>query len=311
MTGYLIDYKGDTYKLPKLFSWTVNHGLGTPCDAFEICFVYESYMADILSGAVRFKGTFDGKTVFYGIVDEYEINIDSSGCSASVSGRGLAGILLDNEAEAVQYSVCSLNDIIANHVKPYGITDMLVSASGYANNYRVDSGRSEWSALYEFARFACNVTPYFTREGKLMLTPIDGQRLYIDDRSGVFDVKYREKRYDRISEALVKNNTRDVSVTVENSSFLKKGGMCRRVINVPRNTGYDSMRYTGMYQIKCADEEHIVLEFTIPQLFAAFPNDIVDVKLASFGLIGQYRVKETSVWADGTSCGTKVRLIKK
>lgn len=155
------------------------------------------------------------------------------------------------------------------------------------------------------------MTPYFTRDGKLIISKNDGDKLLVDDKSGAFDLKFKEKRYERISEALVKNNTQNVSVKVQNDKFLQKGGMCRRVINVPRNTGYDAMRYTGAYQIKCAEEESVILEFSVPKLFAAYPNDCVTIKLEKLGIYGEFRVKEASVWADGISCGTRIKLISK
>ena len=69
MTGYLIDYNGNEYCLPLLLSWSVTHGLGTPCDAFELSLVYDRDMADILQKTIKFRGVFENETVFHGVVD--------------------------------------------------------------------------------------------------------------------------------------------------------------------------------------------------------------------------------------------------
>ena len=78
MKGYLIDKDGTQYQLPELLSWDVCHGTGEPCDYFEVKTLYTAALLPKLGDAVRFKGTNDGATVFYGVVDEYQVSIDES-----------------------------------------------------------------------------------------------------------------------------------------------------------------------------------------------------------------------------------------
>ena len=69
----------------------------------------------MLYGAVRFRGEYGGKTVFFGVVDEYEITADESGLLAVVRGRSLEALLLDNECEAVEYAGAGLDFILQRH----------------------------------------------------------------------------------------------------------------------------------------------------------------------------------------------------
>ena len=311
MTGYLIDYNGEENQLPLLLSWSVTHGLGVPCDAFELCVVYDGDLAEILQKAVKFRGVYENKTVFYGVVDEYEISVDTYGSTVSISGRGMAAYLLDNEAAAVEYWVCTLNDILNNHVYPYGIKNIQADSMGSAYGYTIASGTSQWAALYNFTKYVGNIAPRFSRDGVLILSAAQGEKLVIDDWSGAFNLKYCGKRYGVISEVLVKNKALNTSTTVRNEKFLARGGSCRRVVNVPRNTSYDKMRYTGKFQIESSEEEQIVCSVSLPTLFAAFPNDIVSLQMTQVGITGEFRVSETTTWADGSSAGTEMKMIRK
>ena len=52
----------------------------------------------VLADAVRFTAEQDGEVVFTGVVDEAECGWDSGGGRLELSGRGMAALLLDNEA---------------------------------------------------------------------------------------------------------------------------------------------------------------------------------------------------------------------
>lgn len=311
MTGYLIDYNGNEYCLPLLLSWSVTHGLGTPCDAFELSLVYDRDMADILQKTIKFRGVFENETVFHGVVDEYEISVDENGSTASISGRGMAAYLLDNEAGAVEYWVCTLGDILNNHVYPFGIQKVKADAMGSAFGYTVESGASQWTALYNFTKYVGNIAPRFSKDGVLILSAAEGDKLVINDWSGAFDLKYCGKRYGVISEVLVKNKALNTSTVVRNEKFIAQGGSCRRVVNVPRNTSYDKMRYTGKFQIDSSEEEQVICSVSLPSQFAAFPNDIVTLQMTQTGIAGEFRVSETTTWANGDSAGTEIKMIKK
>ncbi len=85
MTGYLTDYSGKKYTLPTLLSWSVTHGLGSPCDCYEVVCRYDPEMEPWLKKAYRFTAVHEGKTVFYGVVDETQAEIMRDGRLFSIS----------------------------------------------------------------------------------------------------------------------------------------------------------------------------------------------------------------------------------
>lgn len=124
--------------------------------------------------------------------------------------------------------------------------------------FTVSSGDSQWSVLKRYCRFSAGIQPRFSKDGTLILNGEAGDM--VDLRNAGFFIKTRfvDTRYGNISEVLVKNRVTGASYTVENAEFKKRGGSARRVINVPRTSTYDSMRYTGQYQINEAARENAI-----------------------------------------------------
>jgi len=310
MTGYVQDYRGNTYRLPVLLDWELCYGWGEPCDAFQAVFLYEPGQLDMLSGAVRFWAEHEGERVFYGVVDEFEACAGKDGMLAVLRGRGLAALLMDNEAEAAQYGWASLDFILDRHVYPWGITR--VKADGFSGGapFTVESGDSQWKVLRDYARLCCGVRPRFSRDGVLLLTKEPGDTRVIDGRTAVISQTYRQRRYGVISSVLVKTRGGWTSRVVENSDFIARGGNCRRVLNVPRSTGYDAMGYAGEYQIRRSELDSVLCRLTLPSLFAAFPGDLVGIKESPLGITGEFCVLESRCWADSRDAGTEISLVR-
>lgn len=68
-----------------------------PCDSFSVTFPYQPDMLERLHLAAGFTAYENGQVMLRGIVDEHEVALGSDGLTATVSGRGYAARLLDNE----------------------------------------------------------------------------------------------------------------------------------------------------------------------------------------------------------------------
>ena len=103
MKGYLTTCDGAQFELPTLLKWEFSYTGSVPCDSFTLKCAYEPAMAEVLRRAVRFTAREDGTVEFAGVVDECGVTCDEKGLQLEVSGRGMAALLLDNEAESVSY----------------------------------------------------------------------------------------------------------------------------------------------------------------------------------------------------------------
>lgn len=311
LTIELLTYDGERTLLPVLLDWDLIYTGSVPCDSMSATCLYSADMARVLPKATRFRALEDGTLRLAGVVDAYEIVMDRRGLLVTVEGRGMAALLIDNEAEAVTYGQASTEDILANHVTPYGIeAERRRTVTG--RNYAVASGTSQWRALRGFTHRYGGFDPYFTPEGKLVLDRLwgGGRTLEINDRTPLRSFTQRGQRYGVISEMLIYDKVQQVRHSVMNQPFASQGGCRRQLLYMPRSTA-DSRRYTGEYQIAQSALEELVLEMALPYPFAAFPGDRAAVSLDRLGLTGDYDVVEARSRTDASGAVTELTVSRR
>lgn len=293
MTGKLYTADHQIFELPPLLSWRVTHTGTVPCDSFSVTFLYHREMAGTLALAAGFAAEEDGTVMLRAVVDEYTVDLNSGGLTATVSGRGYAARLLDNESRPITYESATLGEILSNHVTPYGVSCGETVEVRAGSVYTVAAGTSQWKAVESFCRTYGGFAPRFSREGALLAAPEKaGRTLSIGEGDPVLSAALREDRYGVLTEALVIDKTQNRSFSVENREMIEKGGQCRRVIYTPGQSTWAAMRYTGEYQIQRSKEDAWTAEVTLPGSFPAFPGDRAAVSLERMGLSGTFRVAE-------------------
>ena len=293
MTGRIITCRHETWELPALLAWKVLHTGTVPCDSYSVTFLYDKSMAEPLHLAAGFLAMAGENVMLRGIVDEYTVTMGEAGLTATVSGRGYAARLLDNESRPLTYQGATLQEIIRNHVTPYGIQAAETAQVRADSTYTVAAGSSQWKALEDFCRTYGGFSPRFGRDGRLLAAPEkEGKRLRIAGDDPVLSCVLREDHYGVLTEVLVIDKTRNASYSVRNQDMLDRGGQCRRVVYTPGQSTWAAMRYTGEYQIRQSKKGERTVEMTLPGSFLAFPGDIAEVDLEKLGLRGTFRVAE-------------------
>lgn len=308
MTGAVTCFDGRKYELPTLISWDLSYGSGTPCDSFELSFLYEREMLEPLRSATGFEAVHEGERVFTGRIDEFEISAGEDGYRAALRGRSMAALLLDNEAAAAEYYPATLGLILEKHVYPYGISRVEGGELPAVQGFKVTSGQSQWGVIESFAWFGAGVRPWVDRDGTLRLDGAHGRHMTLDSGTAICSQKYSETRYGVISAVTVINRSTGAVSEVKNQEFLERGGSCRRVITVPKTTGHDAMRHTGQYQIERSREEERLNTIEMPQLFAAFPGDTIELADSPVGISGRFSVLRTRVYADAGGGRTEITM---
>lgn len=308
---HLETYDGEGYVLPILVRWDLDYTGSVPCDSMTATCLYDPRMAEVLPKAIRFTAYRDGEIMLRGVVDAYEISLSRQGLLATIEGRGMAALLLDNESEALTYERALLSEVLENHVAPYGImVDRQEDVFG--SRYVVASGSSQWKALQGFTHRFGGFDPYFTPEGTLVTGSLwgSGKELEIKDSSPLLSLCKREQRYGVISEVLIQDKVQGVSHPVTNQEFVKTGGQRRHVLYMPRSTAEDR-RYTGEYQIEQSSMEQLEIDLELPGAFAAMPGDRVGLALGRLDLSGQYEVVRSRSRMDGDGERTEVTISKR
>lgn len=310
MELWIYDKDGGETALGGILSWEFCHGFGQPCDSFELKFLWKKEMAKTLESACGIRAMHEGRVVFKGRIDEYCLKADARGGLGQLSGRGMQALLLDNEAESADYYNADLTYILSRHVQPFGIGEIDTSgAEGSTPVFTVESGESHWGVLEEFARFCCGVKPRFSPEGALIMNgEAVGKSMVIDSTTPFTDMEYRQDRYGVISSVKIKKYSSGVVLTMDNAQFKAIGGSCGRIINVPKKTGYDSMRYTAKYRMDRSLEDFRKMFVTLPWAFAAFPGDKIEVKDSPMGTDGAFLVVGSRCRCDGAGVYTRLEM---
>ena len=307
MEGYLLRYDGVRIDLPPFTGWKLRRTGSVPCDSFEGACPWDAGAEPELEKASRLIVEENGARRFTGVLDEYELTWDGRGGGLSLSGRGLAALLLDNEARGQDYQVATLADILKDHVTPYGVPVGRVGSLPPVPGFSVETGSSEWQVLYSFARYHGGVQPRFDAWGSLTVdAAAAGKIVAVDDRTGVTAVSRRDRRYGICSELLIQDRTSWSVQRMVNEAFLEQGGCCRRVVTLPGKSAYQAARYSGRFQLDRSLEERFRVELTVPGSYFCEPGDRVSVSLSRPALTGNWTVLETESVLDGN--GTRVKL---
>ena len=311
MTAYLIYADETRDRLLELVEWELEYACGTPCDSFRVVSLWASQRDERLAHAVRFEAFHEQEQVFAGVVDECEVSWSEQGCLLEISGRGMAALLLDNEAVAADYAVATVQDILRDHVIPYGIGVAREDKLGAVSHFRVNTGSSEWAVLYEFARYHGGVTPRFDRKGQLILGGWeDGSPRVIHDRVPVTRLCARDRRYGVISQVWVQERGKEPKINkVVNQTFQVDGGQCRRIYTMPGKSDHQTMRYQGDYQIRQSQREQLELEVDLALPFCVWPGELVRLERTGWGRNGLYRAAQVTVSMDAQGYGTHVVLV--
>lgn len=309
MTAYVTDADGARWVLPRPIAWRLEYTAGVPCDSFWVQCAWDETNTTKPEDWVRFTAEHEGKRVFTGVVDECEVSISTEGRRLEVSGRGMAALLLDNEALGEDYQTATQRDIIRDHVSPYGISVRPGKELPPVTQFSVSTGSSEWSVIYEFARYYGGVAPRFDREGMLVLSDWDdSQERLVDDSTPLISLTRRDRRYGVLSQVLIRDRWGGNVDEVTNRTFAAAGGRARRIITMPAKNSYKSMRYSGQFQLKKSASELCRMEVTIGEPFCVWPGDIVVVQRKGLDWNGRYRVAEVTVGMNNRGCWSRLEL---
>lgn len=309
MTGYLLSPAGKRWRLPPFLSLTLTRTGSVPCDSFEGVCLWGEGSDPRLSEAYRLIVEENGARRFTGVVDEAELSWTEAGGRLTVSGRGLAALLLDNETAGQDYQAATEEDILRNHVLPYGVEVAERGSLPAVPEFSASAGASEWDVLYSFAKYHGGTEPWFDVYGRLYLNGGErGRLLRLTDEAGVTALTWRDKRYGVYSEILVRDRGSLSVGRVTNDAFAAQGGRCRRVLTMPAKSAYETMRYSGEYQLRESYAKRIRLSVTLPVSYACEPTDRVSLELTKPAIRGVWRVLETESVSDSRGVRTTLTL---
>lgn len=307
MTGFVILNDGSRVMLPVLTGWKLIHTDGTSSDSFSVGFCWEAAWEGTLKRAVRFEAWEGTEQRFYGIVDEYEVNWSENGLTGELFGRGLAGLLMDNEAGEQVYNWVRLGDILRNYALPYQLPAVEYAENYWLTSYAVDYGTNCWSALSGFCLWAAGIQPRFLADGTLVISPEAGGRHSLLEEQ-VQKLTWRQTRYGVYSRVVAKYVGTYYEDQVDNDQFRGLGGSAVHRMTIPRKNRCRAGLCTPWQALRDSEKGFRVLEVTLAELFWAEPADVVTVNMPKAGIYGTFQVVEAENGVDQNGRRCKLRM---
>ena len=258
---------------------------------------------------VRFSAAEAGETVFSGVVDECEVNQGRRACGWRYQAGGMAALLLDNEALGQDYGTATLEDILRDHVAPYGIELSGEASLPAVSPFSVSTGSSEWAVLYEFAQYCGGVCPRFDRAGRLVLKGWTEVENLADKRCHTGDQPDGPRPAVRgcsprswCGTGCARRWSRWRPLTSPDGRQVPPGD------DHAGRSSYQAMRYSGQFQLDRSAAELVRMEAVVPVLFYGKPGDLVRIQRSDWDRNGSWRVVEASVQADEAGGRTRLEL---
>lgn len=307
MTGYVTDAAGKRWRLPPLLRWELRRTGGIPCDSFCVSCAWDAdTMPPVMEHAARFALRRGTALCLAGVIDEYSVELGTQGGVLTLSGRGLAALLLDNEAEAVSYQRATAEELLQRHAAPYGLRCEACGAA--AGAYTVRGGTSEWKALDGFAQL-CGLRLWLSREGRLSLRGSGaGRTVRLSGRP--LALKWRDRRYGVLSEVTVIDGKSGTRRSVRSETLSALGAQCRRVGYVPAQSTVAARLDDAAQQLAQSAAQRFCLTAELAGYLDVDALDRVELAEPRLGLAGAFLVEE-AVWRGGADGERTVLTLRK
>lgn len=296
MIGYVRQKDGSAVELPTPVAWEISRSDGEENESFCYRFPYESGWRATLADAVRFYAKEDGENVFCGVVDHFDLTIDAGGTLCELRGRGMAGLLADNEHPARATAQLTGAQLIAGYLTPYGISASYSSLTTLAA-FSVAMGTSAWQVVRDYCDFAGYLRPRFLADGALRFAAVREASGKTFTEEQAVRIAVRDCREGIISK-LCRVGSGGVQ-TYTNDVYINDGGQCTRY-----ETAAGKVPAARILSRSMGARRRVAL--TLPDAFLAEPSQAVELKLPCVGLSGTFYVAQCTSSFD--SAGSRCTL---
>lgn len=188
---------------------SVDSDIGVPADAFSFSWfdAEQDVLPDYVKAGSSCRVTCNGETVLTGILDAISQRVGRSGLMTNLSGRDLAGQLLDCSAPIDSAANLSLSELLKRYVTGGDLASLPITIGNVESDWLkgktgVDIGESVWDVLTAAAQ-ASGQYLWLSADGALMIgnpfdvpQPSDKPRFYLynDERrtqNNVLDADYQ------------------------------------------------------------------------------------------------------------------------
>ena len=292
---FVIIYENEKTEAQDVLYYEWSRAADAPCDAIRL-----SYIPSVQGEARKLKAYCNGECVFSGFVDMQSRCSDEKGEREFIYARSTACLLVDNEAELINYKAPCVNSLFTVNAKPFGFKNNLNNYSTTAD-YSVLKGTSCYGAINTFISAFEDKALRVSPENELYIP--SGKVDYCVDPDSVISVKESVNRGSAVSRIDYKTDGgyshHRASRELENKSIVRSRKM--NMSSLPewqRKTALSNM-------LKRSAEDYYSAEITVEGVAAAqlYSSVIYD------GLEGYYITALDTVF-NNNGAKTKISLRK-
>ncbi|KZE34185.1 phage baseplate assembly protein [Crenobacter luteus] len=154
--------------------WTryeIDSDLLIPADAWRVDLgLPQGQFPPVVTEGAAVQVRIGADTVLTGRIDDIEDAVDKAGHTLTISGRDGAAVLTDCSAPIFTAKQATLAEVVANVVKPLGISQIRIDAGKAATREKVnvEPGDTAWDTLVHAAE-ANGLWPWFEPDGTLVI----------------------------------------------------------------------------------------------------------------------------------------------
>ncbi|BBF86271.1 prophage tail protein [Aquitalea magnusonii] len=155
----------------KWTSYEIDSDLLIPADAWRVDLgLPQGQFPPIVTEGAAVQVRIGRDTVLTGRIDDIDDDVDKSSHTLSISGRDSAAVLTDCSAPIFTAKQVTLAEVVANVVKPLGISKIRIDAdkARTAEKVNVEPGDTAWDTLVHAAE-ANGLWPWFEPDGTLVI----------------------------------------------------------------------------------------------------------------------------------------------
>ncbi|WP_054285953.1 phage baseplate assembly protein [Gulbenkiania mobilis] len=152
-------------------SYEIDSDLLIPADAWRVDLgVPQGQFPPIITEGAAVEVRIGRDTVLTGRIDDIEDDVGKGSHTLSISGRDSAAVLTDCSAPIFTAKQVTLAEVVANVVKPLGISKVRIDAdrARTADKVNVEPGDTAWDTLVHAAE-ANGLWPWFEPDGTLVI----------------------------------------------------------------------------------------------------------------------------------------------
>jgi len=202
---YAVYKDGSRHELKGIFSAVTDCDISVPADSLRII---AEYSRETAVNAYRISAEYNGQTVFRGIIDSVISERKGGAETMKICARSMAALLLDNEAEPLDYNNPSVELMYRRHLQPFDISLADGGKNALNGRLRINKGMSHWQVVEWFCMLEYGCMPKITASGTAYFQGLPKDETVSfgdgDGKTGYFSLTERRNPYTLVSEVRVK-----------------------------------------------------------------------------------------------------------